>query len=146
MKNAIKYYEDGEEKRWCYENEYQKLDQTNANYGDNANENTNTSLKRMDNKGEYGVSDDVCRAQNHQKPSPTQSDSQRNQEQIPLTATPTTAVFDEFFEFWSAADGVGCDTVIDQQCFDRIESKDPSPTQSEHQQYPPNQRQDTVAV
>eukprot|EP01083_Nonionella_stella_P279219 949908_1 len=32
-------------------------------------------------------------------PSPTESDSQRNQEQIPLTATPTTAVLMNFLSF-----------------------------------------------
>eukprot|EP01083_Nonionella_stella_P189927 703456_1 len=125
---------------------------SDAKYHGNATENTNTSLKRMDNNGEYGVSDDVC-AQNRSKCIANTirfSATPRTALCIEYpTATPTIALCIEYFDFWTAADGVGCDSVIEQlqQCLHRIEEcKDPSPTHTEHQQYPANQRQDTVAV
>eukprot|EP01083_Nonionella_stella_P142895 442950_1 len=129
-----------------------KMNKTNANYSDNTTKNTNTSLKRMDNNGEYGVCDDVC-AQNRSKCIANTirfSATPRTALCIEYpTATPTIALCIEYFDFWTAADGVGCDSVIEQlqQCLHRIEEcKDPSPTHTEHQQYPANQRQDTVAV
>eukprot|EP01083_Nonionella_stella_P045976 123153_1 len=110
---------------------------SDAKYHGNATENTNTSLKRMDNNGEYGVSDDVC-AQNRSKCIANTirfSATPRTALCIEYpTATPTIALCIEYFDFWTAADGVGCDSVIEQlqQCLHRIEEcKDPSPTQSD---------------